>query len=280
MSIDVMLVVLAGALLHAGWNVLLKGAIDPLLSTILVTGSAGAVGVVLAAALPLPAPASWPYIAASVVIHVGYFALVAAAYRFGDLSIVYPIARGGAPLGTALVATAAIGEHLSAGAWIGIGLLSGGILFLTLDSRKLGGTQPRAVGIAATNALVIIIYTIVDGIGVRLAGGAAAYIAWMLALTAVPLLAYAYARRRTELLRVAAIEWPRALAGGASTVGSYGLALWAMTQAPVALVAALRETSVIFGTVMATVFLRERFGARRYLAASMVAAGAICMKAL
>ena len=163
---------------------------------------------------------------------------------------------------------------------MGILLLSSGILILTGDSWRSGqfGLAPTAFGLM--NAVVITIYTLVDGIGIRLAAKAESYVAWLFFLNAFPFLALSFFRQRQTFAVQIQTHWTKGLVGGFCTFSSYGLALWAMTHVPIALVAALRETSVIFGTIIAAVFLRERFGPSRYVAAALVTAGAVAMKVL
>jgi len=275
-----MFLVLFAAALHASWNAIVKAGSETFLDTVLVAMGAALVAGLMLPLLSLPAPASWPYLVASVAIHCAYFSLVALAYRTGDLSYAYPIMRGSAPLLTAWVAGILVGEPLTSGEWVGILLASLGILTLTGDSWQSGQFRPAPTALGLANGAVIVAYTVVDGIGVRLAGHAASYVAWLFFLNAFPLFALALARRPKALKGRIQAHWAKGVLGGACTIGSYGLALWVMAQSPIALVAALRESSVIFGTIIAAVFLKERFGAPRYIAASMVTAGAVAMKAL
>jgi drug/metabolite transporter (DMT)-like permease len=278
MSGDVMLVVLLGAALHASWNAIVKSGRDKLMDTVLVAAGSGILAASVVPFLPLPAPASWPYVAASVAIHVVYFALVAAAYRAGDMSFAYPLMRGTAPLIVALLSGALLGERLSLGAWAGVVLICGGVLGLTLAYRRPQVAVAAPTAFALGNAAVIAGYTLVDGVGVRLSGHAAAYTFWLLLLTALPLLAWAGARRWQDLRAQFAARWHLGLIGGGCTLGSYALALWAMTKAPIAPVAALRETSILFGMALAALVLKERFGWTRHLAAATVALGAIALR--
>ena len=275
-----MLVVLLAAALHASWNAIIKAGSDKFHDTGLVTIGAAIVPGLLLPWIPLPAPTSWPYLAASVVIHFGYFSLVALAYRAGDLSYTYPIMRGVAPMLTALVASLMVDESLTVGGKIGILLLSAGILTLAGDNWWSGRFDFAATAFGLLNAVVISMYTLVDGIGIRLAGKPESYICWLFFLTALPFLALSLLRQRRLFTAQLKSRWAMGLIGGLCTFGSYGLVLWAMTHVPIALVAALRETSVIFGTVIAAVFLRERFGPSRYVAAGLVTAGAVAMKVL
>ena len=271
-----MAIVLLAAVMHAGWNAIVKSGGDKFVEITLLTSGAALIAVPVLAFVPPPASGSWPYIAASVLIHCAYFSLVAFTYRAGDLSFAYPVMRGSAPLFTALVSAVIVGERLTPGGWLGIVLLSGGILALARDNWKSGLRQGHALAFGLINAGVIVVYTVVDGLGVRLAGNAWSYVAWMFFLNALPLLGVAFFTRRAALLKAA--SWRNGLAGGALTLGAYGLVLWAMTQAPIALVAALRETAVIFGTIIACAVLKERFGATRWTASVLVAAGAAAMK--
>ncbi len=275
-----MLVVLFAAVLHASWNAIIKAGSDKFNDTLLVTIGAALFPGLLLPWISLPAAASRPYLIASVIIHVAYFSLVALAYRVGDLSYAYPIMRGVAPMLTALIASVAIGEPLSPGGKIGIALLCSGILALTSESwwsRKVG-IAPTVV--ALINAVVISMYTIVDGIGLRLAGDPIAYICWLFFLQPVPFIPILLFAQRERFAGQLRRRWRVSLIGGLCTCTSYGLAMYTMAYIPIALVAALRETSVIFGAIIAAIFLGERFGPIRYLAAGLVTAGIVVMKVI
>lgn len=275
-----MLVVLIAAALHAGWNAIIKAGAEKFIDTVLVTVGAAFIAGLTLPWIALPAASSWPYLAASVLIHLAYFSCVALAYRSGDLSYAYPIMRGLAPLLTALAGSVVIHEPLTSGGKAGVLLLSSGILTLAGDSWRSGrsGLAPTVIGLM--NAVVIAAYTLVDGIGIRLAGRAESYVSWLFFLNAFPFLALSLLRQRQLFVARMKARWLTGLVGGLCVFGSYGLVLWAMTHVPIALVAALRETSVLFGTVIAAVFLRERFGPIRYAAAGLVTAGAVAMKVL
>lgn len=273
-----MLLVLLGAALHATWNVIIKAGSDKQLDTLLVICGAAILAPLALPFVPTPAKASWPYLAASVGIHFGYFTLVALAYRTGDLSYAYPIMRGSAPLLTAVLAAVAVREPLSVGAWAGIGLISAGILALTGDTWRSGRFPFASTVFGFLNAVVIMAYTIVDGLGVRLSGNAPSYILWLFFFIPLPLLSFTLLTRPRALQMQFRLRWKAGLFGGLCTAASYGLALWAMTLVPIALVAGLRETSVIFGTVFACLFLKEQFGALRYVAAGLVTAGGVAVK--
>lgn len=280
MTFDVMFIVLFAASLHATWNALIKSGSDKLLDAILLCVTAGALALAALPFLPLPAAASWTCLVASTVMHVVYFCLVALAYRDADLSFVYPLMRGSAPLFTALLATFALGEPLAWGGWLGVVLLCAGVGTLALDGRRAANIPGRVWAFGLGNAAIIVSYTLVDGMGVRASGNAWSYVLWLFVLTALPMLVIGWAARAKAIATLRLGTCGKALISGACTIGSYGLALWAMTQAPIALVAALRETSVLFGTVIAALLLNEKFGRMRWLAASLMATGAVAMKVL
>jgi drug/metabolite transporter (DMT)-like permease len=272
-----MLLVLFAAFLHAGWNAVVKSSPDKFLDIVLVTSGAATFCVFTLPFLPLPWVESWPYVAASTIIHIAYFLLIGAAYRRGDMSHAYPLMRGGPPLLVALASGPLLGERLSIGEWSGIVFICGGILGLLLV-RRVGSNAAGPTHFALINAVVIAAYTLVDGTGVRLSGYPVAYTMWMFLLTAPPILAWAGMRRRGDVARHLYRRWHLAFIGGACTLGAYILVLWAMTQAPIAMVAALRETAIIFGMAISVFVLKERFGWSRPAAAVIILVGIITLK--
>jgi drug/metabolite transporter (DMT)-like permease len=271
--------VLFAALCHAGWNALIKVGLDPLSSTTLISIGAGIVGLAALPFVGIPSTDSWPWLFASVVIHLFYFAALIESYRTGDLGQVYPIARGSAPLMTAVVATLLIGERLSTVGWIGILALVSGVFLLSLrGGRELARLDMRAVGFALMTAVTICTYSIVDGIGARLSTNPNAYSAWLFVGIAIVLAPYARLRGGTGVLAAAAPYWRQGLAGGAMQVLSYGIAIWAMTVAPIAIVAALRETSVLFGAAIAVIVLKEPLRAARLVAAGLILIGLVLIR--
>lgn len=279
MTLDIMCVVLFAALLHASWNALIKSGTDKLLDSLLLCMCAGVLALLVLPFLPLPAAAGWPYLLASAAIHVVYFSLVAVAYRAADMSFAYPLMRGTAPLFTAFIAALLLAEPIGIGGWLGIAMLCAGVAALALDGQRAANIPRRAWGYGLGNAAVIVCYTLIDGFGVRATGSAWSYVFWLFALTAVPMLAIGWILRGRAIITHPRRVWVRAIASSACSIGSYGLALWAMTHAPIALVAALRETSVLFGAAIAALLLNEKFGRLRWCAAGLVAAGAATMKA-
>ncbi|MBX8813419.1 EamA family transporter [Pseudochrobactrum algeriensis] len=292
MSGFVVLIVLFGALLHASWNVIVKSGTDKYLNAVLVCGAAGLVALVLIPFLPLPLAPSWPYMIISTVFQVCYLFMVAAAYSNGDMSLAYPLMRGTPPLLVAMAAGPLIGEVLGAGQWLAIGFISCGVLTMALGSRRktaagaLGSRQKATAGqntsrtviIALVNALFIAGYTLVDGIGVRVSGNAISYTLWAFLFNAIPVVSWGIWKYRGQLVGHIRQRGHLAMIGGAGTLGSYGLALWAMTMAPVAMVAALRETSILFGMILSLFLLREHISMKRLAGALLIVCGTVLMR--
>lgn len=278
MSLEVMAVVLFAAALHATWNALVRASADKFQDTVLIVVGAGAGAALLLPFFPLPDAASWPYLAASVLIHVVYFLLVAFAYRVGELSFVYPLMRGLPPAMTAVAGVLLINESPGFGGWAGVCLISFGVLVLADDFWRSGRFRGTPVIFALATAAVIVVYTLVDGQGARLSGHAFSYTSWMFLLTAPLLLAIGAAGQGRGMLLRIRLGWRRGLLGGVCTLASYGLALWAMTRAPIALVAALRETSVVFAAFIAVAFLKEPVTRTRSVSIVLVCAGAMAIK--
>ncbi len=277
MSVEVSFAVLFAALLHASWNALIKGSADVLLKTAAIVFTAGLVTLPFIFVLPPPAPASWPYLAGSLLTHVLYYYFMVQAYRAGDLSLAYPLMRGTAPLITALLGAALLRELPGPITLVGIVLISAGIF--ALSYRPLDHKPARAaVGFALTNALVIAIYTVIDGTGARLAGNVWSYIVWLFVLDMIPFTLFVLATRRRDFIAFMAAQPCKSLAGGAASAGAYAIALWAMTKAPVAMVAALRETSVLFAALIGARMLHERLTPLRWLGVAVVVAGVMALK--
>lgn len=282
MSIEVSLAVLLAALLHASWNAMIKGGRDVLMDTAAIVAGAGLVAVPFLFVVPPPHPASWPYIFASIVTHLAYYFFMVSAYRSGDLSLVYPLMRGVAPLLTGLLAIVWMREWPGPLGWTGMLLISMGVIALALRPARLGPAlhgHGRAVGFALANAVVIAVYTIIDGSGARLAGNAWSYIVWLFVLDALPFTLYMLVTRRGEFIGALAERRRRGLIGGGLSAAAYAISVWAMTKAPVALVASLRETSVLFATLIGARMLKEHLSPRRWAGVGAVVVGVIALKA-
>lgn len=275
MPFMVFAVVMSAALLHASWNAIVKSAPDKLLTTIMVTSAAAGMSAALIPFLTAPAPSSIPYAVASTLLQIVYFLLLARTYHVADMSQAYPLMRGTAPLIVAMVSAFQMDDALSLFAWIGVMTISLGICIIAL-----GGTRKdrRGIRLALLNALVIAGYTLIDGIGVRKSGAPAAYTLWVFLLAGAPLALWAITARRSAFVPYLGRHWRLGMAGGIGTTASYGLALWAMTVAPIAVVAALRETSILFAALIAGFVLREPIGPRRVLSACIIAGGAAILR--
>ena len=274
MPVEIVAIVLIAALAHASWNALVKGDDDRLVTLGAANAVRFALCVPLVLALPLPAPASWPYLVASAILHIGYYIFLIAAYRFGDLSKVYPLARGLSPLIVAAGAYALAGERLGPVALAGVAVACAGIVSLSARGGALrADDHRRAVAFAGGTALFIAAYTVTDAMGARASGHAVSYVAWLAILDGLPMLLAAAVLRRAAFARhLAARAWKSA-AGGALQLAAYGLVVWALSLAPMAAVSALRETSVLFAAIIGVKLLGEPLGARRIAAAALVAAG-------
>jgi phosphonate utilization associated putative membrane protein len=268
--------VLFGALLHASWNALVKSSSDKDLDMAVIHLIGSFLGIPLVALAGWPVAAAWPYIAASVVVHIGYYLALTGAYRHGELGLTYPLMRGVAPLLVALSATFTLGETLSPLAWAGVLGISCGVLVLGLNAHAL--KVPKAVGFALANAVIIAIYTVIDGLGVRASGNALQYVATLFLLDGWPFALLMFATRGRAVGIYARHRWPVATLGACASLGSYGIALWAMTRAPVATVAALRETSVLFAVLLGAWFLKEAFTPRRALGTCVIVAGVMALR--
>jgi phosphonate utilization associated putative membrane protein len=283
LSWPVVAAVLFGALLHASWNALIKSGRDLQLDTALIHVLGCGVGAVLVAIVGLPPAAALPWLAASVVIHVGYYITLVGAYRHGELGFAYPIMRGSAPLLVALQSGRLIGEHLPLAAWLGVAGISAGVLAIGLTRSTLvsAGSRGHALAYALANAAIIASYTIVDGLGVRTSGNALQYVALLFLVDGAPYFALVVWQRRAALassLAYMRARWPVALLGAFASLGAYGITLWAMTKAPVASVAALRETSVLFAALIGVLVLKERFRLQRALGTGAVVFGVMALR--
>ena len=284
LTLPLVLTLLFAAVLHAGWNALIKSGGNKSLDTALIHSLGVLFAIPAAWWFGLPVAAAWPCIVASSVIHVAYYVALSGAYRHGDLGLTYPVMRGSAPLLVALTGALMGGDRLSVQAWVGVLVICAGVLLVGLARAgrdAAGGNRRKALGFALFNACIIAAYTVVDGFGVRASGDPFAYAAAIFLFDGLPYTALVLWRAgpgRREALRYMAGRVPVALGGTVASLGSYSIALWAMAHAPVALVAALRETSVIFAALIGTVLLGERFGWGRAAGTGLVVAGVVTLR--
>lgn len=277
MSAQALAIVLFAALLHASWNALVKAAHDRAVVLAAVSLTHAVVGVALILVSAPPASASWLMIALSTLIHYGYYMLLFQAYRFGDLSQVYPISRGLAPALVALGALLIIGETLPPVGWAGLAAISLGIALLAFP-RGAGRADPRAIGVAVVLGLSIAGYSVVDGIGIRLSASPTGYMGWLFLLE-FPVGIAVLARRQRLRLDVPRKPLLLGLIGGVLAVAAYGFVLYAKTLAPLGAVSAVRESSVIFASLIGLVLFRERPWRLRLVSAAIVAAGVVALAA-
>jgi drug/metabolite transporter (DMT)-like permease len=283
LSLSMTLLVLLAAVMHASWNVMVKIGNDTLLNMGLTMGLAGLVAVPFLFVTQVPDPASWIYLFGSLTTHLGYYLFLVLAYRHGELSQVYPIARGSAPL---LVAVSAWllppYEVLALWQMAGVAAISIGILSLSVEKPLSGAHKWEPVAFGLLTGICIMGYMLCDGLGVRMAGETEAqqfgYIAWLFALDAPMLVLFCLWRRGLKpTLSYWSGAWKLGLAGGCLSAGAYGISIFAMKSGAFAQVSALRETSVIFAAIMSAFLLKERFRKRRYASVSLVALGAVLL---
>lgn len=259
MTITVTLAVMLSALCHASWNAIMRLPGDKLISITLLVAAAGLMATPLLFFFPILPSAAWPYVIISVIIHVAYNVALAMAYHHGELTKVYPLLRGAAPLTTLAVSLTFLNETIAPGEIAGIVVLAVGIMALMLDGGwRVLAASPQAIGYAAVTSLCITGYTLADGLGARLADSAHQYVAWLFALDMLPLLAGIIWLKRHAFADAVTTNWRPGALGGALQLAAYWIVIWAMTVAPIPVVAALRETSILFALLIGTVWLGER----------------------
>lgn len=271
----VLTAVLLAAVLHASWNAIAHAITDRLVGFALIGAVSTACGAGIASAAPAPARASWPFLGASAVLHVGYNLLLMRGYRLGDFGQVYPLARGTSPWLVAIAATLFAGESLSGIRTLGIVVVSVGLVALVFAGDMLTRAGLPAVGAALLTGVAIAAYTTLDGLGVRHAGTVAGYTGWLFLADGPALPIAAVAARRGRLWHQVRPHLAAGLTGGVLSLSAYGLVLWAQTRGALAPIAALRETSVIIGAIIGAVLFHERFGRWRIAATVLVATGVI-----
>jgi drug/metabolite transporter (DMT)-like permease len=274
LPLTVTFAVLAAAVTHATWNAVAHGIKDQTLAFGLIGAGGVAVAIPLVIVATAPRAVSWPYLLGSVAIHVFYNLLLMQCYRLGEFSQVYPLARGISPLVVTVLAAVFVGEHLAPPQLAGVVIVSAGLATLVLAGRRPG----RAAFLAAVGTgLTIAAYTTVDGVGVRLSHSVVGYIGWLMLLQSSCVPMFALARRRDVVLKQPRRILVSGLAAGGLSVLAYGLVLWAQTRGALAPVAALRETSVIFGAIIGTLVFREPFGRSRIAATVLVVTGILLL---
>lgn len=269
--------VLVSAVMYAIWNALIKNSEDQLVSMGILTATGGALALVALPWLPSLPAESWVYMGGSVVLHLAYQLCLIQAYRFGDLSQVYPVFRGIPPVLVALLSGFIAGEYLAPVQMMGVVVISGGIASLAFYRGWPQGQDKRALGFALAAALAISAFSFADGLGVRLSGNVLTYSAWLFLLSGIPQCVIAWERRRGRLWPIVRRTWRGGVTAGLLAGGGFSIILWAFTHAELAPVSALRETSVIFAAVIGTWMLGEPFGRLRIVAAVLVVAGIVML---
>ncbi|MDF1808770.1 MAG: DMT family transporter [Phycisphaerales bacterium] len=276
MPVSVIVLVLMAALFHAIWNGLIKSGNDPLMESMLLCIAWIVICMILIPVLPIPNRQSWPYIFMAVIIHVCYFLLLSKSYSMGDFSAVYPVVRGLPPLIVLLVSVLFIEEPLSLAGATGASLIAGGVLVLEFGNKC---RSVRMLFFAFLTALMIAFYTVVDGLGARKSGHSTSFFAWFTLLQSIIYVAIVFrVRGRTKCVKHIRSKWKLGFLGGLMSFSAYSIVLWAMTKAPIPFVSALRETSVLFASVIAIVFLGEPVRKNRIFSAALIFAGILILK--
>ncbi|HKY85198.1 MAG TPA: DMT family transporter [Pseudorhodoplanes sp.] len=271
--------VLVAAACHASWNAVLKLRLDPFRTVALIAIASAVVALPFLPFVGLPPAKAWPWLIASLILHLGYYIGLTEAYRTGDMGQVYPIARGAAPLFTAGMSTVFLGERLGLIGWSGVVILVAGVLLISLHGgRDLARLDRRAVGFAFFTAVTICGYSLVDGIGARTGGSAHSYSVMLFLLDGAMMAVFAFLRNGKATIADMRDHWRAAFTGGTLSLAAYWIAIWAMTVAPIALVAALRESSVLFAAAIAVIFLKEPLYAARVIAAGLIVAGIVLIR--
>ena len=276
MSGQIIFLVLGAALLHASWNIIVKGGANKLYESAMNALGGGLGALCLLPFLPLPDKNTWGFLALSCCCHLAYYFCIAAAYKVADLSLGYTIMRGTAPMLTAL-ALCVLDVPLSLAGWGGVLLLCSGILTLALEQQVSRKAGLKGIFYSLRTAFVIMGYTLADGYGARASGDGLSYACWIFFLNILPLHCYVLGRYGKDYLHYLRKRAVVGIGGGLAGLGSYGIAIWAMTVAPIALVAALRESSVLFGMFLAVIFLGEKLSPVRVLAILLVMGGAVML---
>ncbi len=277
MTLSVTILVLVAAFLHASWNAFVKAGDDKLLSLGLMHACSGVIGLCLLPLVPLPDPASWPYLALSAALHWGYYLFLISGYRTGDLGVVYPLARGSAPILIAITGAIIAGEHLPLLAMAGLSLACLGIISLSFENGLPARRNLKPILFAIGTAIWITAYTLADGLGVREAGSKLSYIFWLFVLEAVTFCPFAILMRRHTWKGYYLKNWRGLWLSGTVAAVAYGLVIYVMSTNPMALVSALRETSVVIAVFIGGFVLKERNMLFRITAAIVVVSGIMMM---
>ena len=272
MTLGVFFAVMLAALLHAGWNAIVKTSVSKQTSMFLLSVGHALIGVAVVATQPVPAPEVWPWLLASGLIHMAYQLFLAYAYEQGDLSRVYPIARGTAPMLVLVISLLFLSDQLDGNEFWGILVLGAGIVLMAHGVLKNGESR-RLLPFALGSALATAGYTLADGLGARVSGTPIVYVGWLMILSALFFTPAVVALKGRAVLRADWRAWWVGMVAAAASFGAYAIAVWAMTVAPIALVGALRETSILFAVLIGWLFFGERMDRGKIIAAALILAG-------
>jgi len=274
MSFAVLLAVLGAALLHASWNAIIKTGLSKQTSMFLLSVGHAAIGICVAATKPFPVAEAWPWLLASGLIHMAYQLFLAFAYEQGDLSRVYPIARGAAPMMVLVVSLLFLSDPIGTMDYVGILVLGLGIAFMARGVFTNGESR-RLLPFAFGSAMATAGYTLADGLGARVAGDPLQYVGWLMMLSAAFYTPAAIALRGVEVIRASRRDWIMGLIAAAASFAAYAIAVWAMTVAPLALVAALRETSILFAVLLGWLLFGDKMDRGKVIAAVLIVSGVV-----
>jgi drug/metabolite transporter (DMT)-like permease len=278
MAIEVFLMVLGASLVHATWNALVKADSDKLALIKMMSSTQIGVSLCLIPYVRVPVADCWPFLLASSALNTGYMLMLNRAYQSGDLSLVYPFARGVAPLAVAIVSVVALGERLTHANQVAVVFIGLGVTSLALSQRPTSLTDVRTLAFALATGVFIAGYTIVDGLGARAAGSAHGYMVWLSLITAIAIIACAHRLQRGRREPISRRTRNAGIAAGIMSYGSSWVVIWAFTHAPLALVSALRETGVAFAVVIGVVILKERLNLSRLTSIATTLVGTAVLK--
>lgn len=264
--------------MHAGWNATIKVGSDPLVTATHMTLFSGLIAFCCLPLVAVPKQEAWPWLALSIAIHVVYRLMVVNAYRVGDMAQVYPIMRGAAPMMTAVASIALVGERISATGFLGVSVLSLGVLMISAKGGRVGDVNRTAVAFALVSALCTCAYSLADGIGARVNGSGPSYALWLAVGNSIASQLTGIALRGPGVYGTLRHHAAKSFGGGLMMMSSYFIAIWAMTKAPIALVAALREASVLFGAILAMTLLKEPVTGWRIVASGLILAGVMLLR--
>lgn len=274
MSFTVLLAVLGAALLHAGWNAIIKTGLSKQTSMFLLSVGHAAIGFCVALTKPFPVAEAWPWLLASGLIHMAYQLFLAFAYEQGDLSRVYPLARGAAPMMVLVVSVLFLSDPMGVMDYVGVLVLGLGIAFMARGVFTNGESR-RLLPFAFGSAMATAGYTLADGLGARVAGDPLQYVGWLMMMSALFYTPAAIALRGVEVIRASTRDWVMGMIAAAASFAAYAIAVWAMTVAPLALVAALRETSILFAVLLGWLLFGDRMDRGKIIAAVLIVSGVV-----